>query len=121
MSTKKIIHLVMAARPNIMKIAPLYHALLAQEWADPKIVHTGQHYDDKMSGVLLRDFGLPEPHHQLHIGSGTHAEQTGKTMMAYEALCLRERPDLCVVAGDVNATIACAMSAKKLDIPGCAS
>lgn len=106
----------MAARPNMMKVAPLYHALSVTEWAEPILVHTGQHYDDNMSGAFLRDFGLPQPHHHLNIGSGTHAEQTGRTMMAYEALCMEHRPDLCVVVGDVNATIACGMAAKKLHI-----
>lgn len=114
---KHIIHLVMAARPNMMKIAPLYHALKVQDWADPKMVHTGQHYDDNMSGAFLRDFGLPDPHHHLGVGSGTHGEQTGRTLIAYEALCQSERPALCVVVGDVNATIACALAAKKLNIP----
>lgn len=113
---KAAIHLIAAARPNMMKVAPLYHALKNTDWAKPVLVHTGQHYDDNMSGVFLREFALPEPDHALHIGSGTYAEQTGRTMIAYEALCLRERPALCVVVGDVNATLACAITAKKLNI-----
>lgn len=114
---KKIIHLVMAARPNVMKVAPLYHALKKESWAEPCIVHTGQHYTDNMSGAFLRDLDLPEPQYSLGVGSGTHATQTGNTMMAYEALCLGHRPDLAVVVGDVNATLACALAAKKLGIP----
>lgn len=111
-----IIHLIVAARPNMMKIAPLYHALAQKPWAKPLIIHTGQHYDDNMSGAFLRDFDLPAPHHTLDVGSGTHAAQTGHTMMAYEALCLREKPAMTIVVGDVNATIACALAAKKLHI-----
>lgn len=111
------IHLVMAARPNMMKIAPLYHALLKTDFAEPLLVHTGQHYDDVMSGSFLRTFGLPDPHYHLNIGSGSHGEQTGKTIMAYEALCQKDRPDFTLVVGDVNATIACALAAKKMGIP----
>lgn len=114
-----LIHLIVAARPNMMKIAPLYHALIQQPWAKPVIIHTGQHYDDNMSGTFLRDFNLPAPHHTLDVGSGTHAAQTGHTMIAYEALCMREKPALTIVVGDVNATIACALAAKKLHITVC--
>lgn len=114
---KKLIHLVMAARPNMMKVAPLYHALTQEPWANVRLVHTGQHYDDAMSGAFLRDFNLPDPHHHLGIGSGTHAEQTGLTMIAYETLCRQVKPDLTIVVGDVNATIACGLAAKKLNIP----
>lgn len=117
MSNKKRIHLIIAARPNIMKVAPLYHALIQTSWADPVLVHTDQHYDDNLSGALMRDFGLPAPHYHLGVGSGTHAEQTGKALIAYEDLLLRERPDMVVVFGDVNAIIACTFAAKKLNIP----
>ena len=111
-----LIHLVMAARPNIMKVAPIYHALVKTTWAQPVLVHTGQHYDENMSGALLACFDLPDPHYNLGIGSDSHAKQTGRTMVAYEELCLQQRPDLTVVVGDVNATVACALTAKKLDI-----
>ena len=104
----KIVHLIAAARPNFMKVAPLYHALLRQDWCQPRIVHTGQHYDANMSEAFFRDLLLPEPAHHLGVGSGTHAEQTGRTMIAYEQVCQRERPDAIVVVGDVNATAACA-------------
>ena len=112
-----LIHLVAAARPNFMKVAPLYHALAAREWANPVIVHTGQHYDFNMSDAFFRDLRLPEPGYHLGIGSGTHAEQTGGVMIAYEKVCLAERPDCVVVVGDVNSTVACALSAAKLHIP----
>jgi UDP-N-acetylglucosamine 2-epimerase (non-hydrolysing) len=110
----KRIHLVVAARPNFMKIAPLYHALKKAPWCEPVLVHTGQHYDAALSDAFIRDLALPAPDHHLGIGSGTHAEQTGAAMIAYERLCARDRPDLCVVAGDVNSTLACALAAKKL-------
>ena len=113
----KRIHLIAAARPNFMKVAPLYHALAQEKWCTPHIVHTGQHYDANMSDAFFRDLRLPEPTHHLEVGSGSHAEQTGRTMIAYEAVCLRERPDAIVVVGDVNATVACAMVGTKLWIP----
>jgi UDP-N-acetylglucosamine 2-epimerase (non-hydrolysing) len=100
-----------------MKVAPLYHALAPEEWCTAHIVHTGQHYDANMSDAFFRDLRLPEPTHHLEVGSGTHAEQTGRTMIAYEAVCTRERPDAIVVVGDVNATVACAMVGAKLWIP----
>jgi len=113
---KKRIHLVAAARPNFMKIAPLYHALNNSGWAEPAVVHTGQHYDINMSDAFFRDLLLPQPHHHLGVGSGTHAEQTGKVMIAYEALLMRQRPDLVVVVGDVNSTVAATLAAVKLGI-----
>ena len=115
---KKInIHLVAAARPNFMKVAPLYHALRNEPWSDPVIVHTGQHYDINMSDVFFQDLGLPVPHIHLGVGQGTHAEQTGRVMMAYEKIMFKVRPDLVVVVGDVNSTVACALSAVKLGVP----
>src|SRR5215472_6134035 len=75
----KRIHLIAAARPNFMKVAPLYHALAQEKWCTPHIVHTGQHYDANMSDAFFRDLRLPEPAHHLEVGSGTHAEQTGRT------------------------------------------
>ena len=113
----KTIHLIAAARPNFMKVAPLYHALKTQAWCRPLIVHTGQHYDANMSDAFFRDLRLPDPAHHLEVGSGSHAEQTGRTMIAYEAVCQSARPDAIVVVGDVNATAACAMVGAKLWIP----
>ena len=100
-----------------MKVAPLYHALSSEGWCDPRVIHTGQHYDANMSDAFFRDLGLPEPAHHLEVGSGTHAEQTGRTMIAYEAVAQCERPAAVVVVGDVNATAACAMVGAKLWIP----
>jgi UDP-N-acetylglucosamine 2-epimerase (non-hydrolysing) len=115
--SRKVVHLIAAARPNFMKVAPIYHALSRESWCAPGIVHTGQHYDANMSDAFFRDLRLPEPAHHLGVGSGTHAEQTGRTMIAYEAVCAVERPDAIVVAGDVNATAACALVGAKLWIP----
>ena len=112
-----LIHLIAAARPNFMKIAPLFHALKDEDWTDPKIVHTGQHYDLNMSDAFFEDLGLPEPDIHLGVGSGTHAEQTGKVMMAYEKILMEKRPNLVVVVGDVNSTVACALTASKMVCP----
>jgi UDP-N-acetylglucosamine 2-epimerase (non-hydrolysing) len=114
---KKVIHLIAAARPNFMKIAPLFHALKKESWVDPRIIHTGQHYDVNMSDGFFTDLGLPEPYLHLGIGSGTHAQQTGHVMIAYEKVLLKERPDLVIVVGDVNSTIAATLAAAKLECP----
>lgn len=111
-----VVHLVCGARPNFMKVAPLYHALRAEAWADPRIVHTGQHYDANMSGAFFAEFGLPEPHVSLGVGSGSHAEQTAKVMVAYEKILQEHRPDLVVVVGDVNSTMAATIAATKLGV-----
>jgi UDP-N-acetylglucosamine 2-epimerase (non-hydrolysing) len=112
-----IIHLIAAARPNFMKIAPLYHALSKQDWCEVYIIHTGQHYDANMSDNIFADLLLPDPHYHLGVGGGSHAEQVGKVMMAYEKICTEvQRPDLLVVVGDVNSTAACAQVAAKLHI-----
>ncbi len=111
-----LIHLVCAARPNFMKIAPLYHSLKKEDWANPLIVHTGQHYDPNMSDAFFDDLGLPRPDIYLGIGSGTHAEQTGKVMIAYEKVLNEQMPDLVVVVGDVNSTMAATITASKLGV-----
>ncbi|OQY58039.1 MAG: UDP-N-acetylglucosamine 2-epimerase (non-hydrolyzing) [Desulfobacteraceae bacterium 4572_88] len=111
-----LIHLIAAARPNFMKIAPLYHALKKEAWAEPLIVHTGQHYDLNMSDVFFQDLALPEPSLHLGVGSGSHAEQTGQVMIAYEKVLIEKKPDLVVVVGDVNSTIAATIAAVKLGI-----
>jgi UDP-N-acetylglucosamine 2-epimerase (non-hydrolysing) len=110
------LHLVAAARPNFMKVAPLYHAAAATDWVEPAIVHTGQHYDANMSDAFFRDLRLPNPHFHLGIGSGSHAEQTGGVMIAYEKVALQDRPDVLVVVGDVNSTAACAMVGAKVGV-----
>jgi UDP-N-acetylglucosamine 2-epimerase (non-hydrolysing) len=114
---RQIIHLIAAARPNFMKVAPLYHVLKRQNWCVPQLVHTGQHYDANMSDSIFADLRLPAPDHHLGVGSGSHAEQTGAVMVAYEKVCLRQRPDWIIVVGDVNSTLACALVAAKLCIP----
>jgi UDP-N-acetylglucosamine 2-epimerase (non-hydrolysing) len=114
--SKKAIHLIAAARPNFMKIAPLYHALKKEPWAEPVIVHTGQHYDLNMSDTFFRDLNLPAPHIHLDVGSGTHAEQTGGVMIAYEKVLAENKPDMVIVVGDVNSTVAATLTAVKLGI-----
>lgn len=111
-----IIHLIAAARPNFMKIAPLYHALKDKAWVNAVIVHTGQHYDLNMSDAFFKDLLLPEPGLHLGVGSGTHAEQTGKVMISYEKILVKSRPDLVIVVGDVNSTMATTVAAVKLGI-----
>lgn len=107
---------VVGARPNFMKVAPVHAALLARG-VDALLVHTGQHYDEKMSDVFFDELGLPRPHVNLGVGSGSHAVQTARIMEKFEGVVLAERPDAVLVAGDVNSTIACALVAVKLGIP----
>jgi UDP-N-acetylglucosamine 2-epimerase (non-hydrolysing) len=111
-----VVHVV-GARPNFVKMAPLIEALDQRGAARQVVVHTGQHYDRKMSEEILSDLGFPVPDHSLGIGSGSHGEQTGKVLIAFERILLQERPRLVVVAGDVNSTLACALAASKLHIP----
>ncbi|MFH0733753.1 MAG: UDP-N-acetylglucosamine 2-epimerase (non-hydrolyzing) [bacterium] len=113
---KKVISVV-GARPNFMKIAPIHKAFL--KYSDKithLICHTGQHYDEKMSKVFFDDLELPKPDFYLGIGGGSHAEQTGKIMIEFEKILLAEKPDLVLVVGDVNSTIACTLAASKLHI-----
>ncbi|MBI9079244.1 MAG: UDP-N-acetylglucosamine 2-epimerase (non-hydrolyzing) [Pseudodesulfovibrio sp.] len=111
------IHLVVAARPNFMKIAPLWHAFSRHHEFEPTIVHTGQHYDYHMSTQFFEDLKLPAPTINLEAGSGSHATQTAAVLVAYERYLLDNRPDLVVVPGDVNSTLACALASAKLNIP----
>ena len=113
----RTIHLIAAARPNFMKVAPLWHALAADPGFTPVLIHTGQHYDANMSDAIFADLSLPAPDHHLGVGSGSHAEQTGRVMIAYETLAQAERPDALVVVGDVNSTLACALVGAKLRFP----
>jgi UDP-N-acetylglucosamine 2-epimerase (non-hydrolysing) len=106
--------LIAGARPNFMKIAPIYRAALPYENIECHIVHTGQHYDYGMSEVFFEDLGIPLPSFHLEAGSGSHATQTARIMTAFEAVCEREKPDLVMVVGDVNSTLACSIVAKKL-------
>jgi len=112
----KILNIV-GARPNFMKIAPIVEEM--QKWPDIQgvLVHTGQHYDAGMSDVFFQDLNIPRPDIHLGIGSGTHAEQTARIMIEFEKVCLNEKPDLVLVVGDVNSTMACTLVASKLQIP----
>jgi UDP-N-acetylglucosamine 2-epimerase (non-hydrolysing) len=110
------VHLIAAARPNFMKVAPLWHALSAASDFAPALIHTGQHYDASMSDEILRDLGLPEPDFHLGIGSGSHAEQTGRVMIEYGRIAEAQRPDWLVVVGDVNSTVAAALVGAKLGL-----
>ncbi len=112
----KIMHIV-GARPNFMKIAPIMHEMNRYPDIDQKLVHTGQHYDEKMSCVFFGELGLPKPDIDLEIGSGSHAKQTGRVMSAFEPVLMGYQPDLLVVVGDVNSTLACSLTAAKLHIP----
>ena len=113
---------VVGARPNFMKIAPFIHAIDAHnissgfEKIEHILVHTGQHYDDRMSKDFFRALNIPEADINLEVGSGTHAEQVGNTMIAFEKVLQKEKPDWVVVVGDVNATCACSITAKKQNI-----
>jgi UDP-N-acetylglucosamine 2-epimerase (non-hydrolysing) len=109
--------LIVGARPNFMKMAPLYFALTQVKALDPLIVHTGQHYDYAMSQSFFEDLELPEPHYFLGTGSGSHGAQTAKVMLECEKVFQAEKPDLVVVFGDVNSTLACSLTAKKMLIP----
>ena len=110
----KILHVV-GARPNFMKVAPVHRALAARR-VTQSIVHTGQHYDAKMSDGILRELGLPEPDVNLGVGSGSHAQQTGQVMVAIEQHLTDHRPDLLLVYGDVNSTMAATLVAAKLGV-----
>jgi UDP-N-acetylglucosamine 2-epimerase (non-hydrolysing) len=108
---------VVGARPNFMKIAPVIAALRAHPAITQRLVHTGQHYDHKMAHVFFEELGLPRPDRDLGVGSGSHAEQTGAVMVRFEAVVAEERPDLVVVVGDVNSTLAAALVAAKMGVP----
>jgi UDP-N-acetylglucosamine 2-epimerase (non-hydrolysing) len=111
-----VVHAV-GARPNFVKMAPLVEALTRWGATRQLVVHTGQHYDPKMSDAILADLAFPAPDYSLGVGSGTHGEQTGKVLIAFERILIEHRPAMVVVAGDVNSTLACALAASKLQIP----
>src|SRR4029077_6710548 len=104
-------------RPNYMKIAPVMEALRPHAGIGQLLINTGQHYDESMAGGFLRELALPRPDRDLGVGSGSHAVQTAKVMIAFEEICLVERPELVVVVGDVNSTMAASLVAAKLVIP----
>ena len=107
---------VCGARPNFMKIAPLMAEMGRRQGIVSQLVHTGQHYDERMSRSFFGDLGIPEPDVNLDVGSGSHAVQTAEVMKRFEPVCMELRPDWVVVVGDVNSTIACALVAAKLEI-----
>ena len=116
---------VIAARPNFMKIAPFiraiehYNSRNNASKVEHILVHTGQHYDIRMSESFFRELSISEPDINLEIGSGSHAEQLGYTMIAFEKVLLEHKPDWVVVVGDVNATLSCSVAAKRLNIKVC--
>jgi len=116
-----LIDIIAGARPNFMKIAPIIHALQARQVAGGalrwRLVHTGQHYDERMSGDFFRQLGIPQPDVNLEVGSGTQAQQTAAIMVRYESLLASQPSQLCLVVGDVTSTMACAIAAQKLHVP----
>src|SRR5262245_21636821 len=124
MRTKLKLLIIAGARPNFMKVAPLIRRIRADAHQgdgvgtalEYRLVHTGQHYDEKMSGVFFQELGIPMPDINLEVGSGSHAVQTANIMTKFEPVCLEEKPDWVVVVGDVNSSVACALVAAKLGI-----
>jgi len=111
------IDIIVGARPNFIKVAPLIHRLKKNnKKINYRLIHTGQHYDDSMSNNFFKDLSIPKPNHNLNCKSGSQSEQTAKIMIAYEKVLLKKKCDLCVVVGDVNSTMACAIAAKKIGI-----
>ena len=108
---------VIGARPNMMKIAPIVEAMDAVDSIEQTLLHTGQHYDAKMSQIFFDELGIPKPDIYLGIGSASHAEQTARIMVEFEKILLADRPDVVLVIGDVNSTLACAVTAAKLTVP----
>jgi UDP-N-acetylglucosamine 2-epimerase (non-hydrolysing) len=112
----KIINIV-GARPNLPKIAPLMREMQRHSEIEPLLVHTGQHYDQNLSDIFFRQMGIPEPHVNLEVGSGSHAAQTSEILKRIEPVLIEHQPDLALVVGDVNSTIAVGLAAVKLSIP----
>ncbi|MDF1561356.1 MAG: UDP-N-acetylglucosamine 2-epimerase (non-hydrolyzing), partial [Bacteroidales bacterium] len=116
-----LLDLIVGARPNFMKIAPIIREIerrrVNNENIKYRLVHTGQHYDRNMSGSFFEELDIPEPDVNLNVGSGTQAEQTSCIMVGYEKLMMQQKPDLCIVVGDVTSTMACAIAAKKMLVP----
>jgi len=114
---KSKIHIIVGARPNFIKAHPVYKSLNKLNKFELKLVNTGQHYDQNMSDVFIQELGMRQPDINLDVGSGLHGEQTGKILSLYEKVLIKEKPNLVIVFGDVNSTIACSLAAAKLDIP----
>lgn len=121
MMKNSLIDIIAGARPNFMKIAPIIRALQLRQASGGslryRLIHTGQHYDARMSGDFFAQLGIPQPDVNLEVGSGTQAEQTSAIMVRYEKLLLEQRSDLCLVVGDVTSTMACSITAQKLCVP----
>ena len=119
-SRKKIIDIIVGARPNFVKVASLYHALHKNKkiYKDIqfRLIHTGQHYNKKLSSNFFIELKIPKPDYNLAIGSGSHIYQTASIMFAYEKILKKRLPYLCIVVGDVNSTMACAIAVKKFNI-----
>jgi len=114
---KTIVDLVAGARPNFMKLAPVMRAIRARGELEPRIVHTGQHYDYSMNDVFFEELGIPRPDVHLEVGSGSHGAQTARILERYEEYLMKNPPGATVVFGDVNSTVACALAAVKLEVP----
>lgn len=112
----KILNIV-GARPNLVKITPLTREMRKHASIQPILVHTGQHYDEKLSDVFFRQMGIPSPDFNLNVGSGSHAWQTAEILKRIEPLLIEQKPDLVLVVGDVNSTIAASLASAKLGIP----
>lgn len=108
---------VVGARPNFMKVSPIHDELTKHDRFTSQIVHTGQHYDEEMSDIFFEQLGLPRPDEYLGVGSGDHADQTAAIMKAFKTVVESEAPDLVIVVGDVNSTVACSLVATKKQIP----
>lgn len=115
--TRLDVMLIAGARPNFMKVAPLVHALEKIPGVRQRLVHTGQHYDENMSDLFFRELGMPRPWKNLEVGSGSHADQTADIMVRFDPLVAEDPPDVVLVVGDVNSTIACALVSVKRGIP----
>src|SRR5207344_667676 len=113
---RQLVAHVVGARPNYMKVAPVYSELEQLGTVEQRLIHTGQHYDPEINDVFFAELPLPTPHIQLTVGSGSHAEQTARALVELERLFMELRPDLVVVPGDVNSTLAAALAAAKLNI-----
>ena len=119
--TEVLVDIIAGARPNFMKIAPIIRALEGRRAGGGhlrhRLVHTGQHYDTRMSGDFFRQLGIPDPDRNLEVGSGTQAQQTAAIMTRYEELLMERKPEVCIVVGDVTSTMACAITAQKMHVP----
>ena len=109
----KRIDIIAGARPNFMKIAPIIDSINKCNKLSFRLIHTGQHYDDNMSGNFFKELQIPKPDINLGVGSGTQAQQTANIMIEYEKILISNPSDMCLVVGDVNSTMACAIVAKK--------